>query len=168
MGHVATMLVVAVFPILAVHAAVTDFFSMTIANRVSLGLLAAGIVALALTDPSLAAFGRHLAAAGLVFAIGFACFVFGWMGGGDVKFGTAIAFWLGWSALLDFGLWVALWGGGLTLLVLASDRLLAPLPILKVGFLQNFHEHRRVPYGIALAAGGLQVFAESSWIRVFL
>lgn len=168
MWQVATMLVVAVFPILAVHAAVTDFFSMTIANRVSLGLLAAGIVALGLTDPTLAAFGRHFAAAGLVFAIGFSCFAFGWMGGGDVKFASAIAFWLGWSQLLDFGLWVALWGGGLTLLVLTSDRVLDPLPILKVGFLRRFHEHKRVPYGIALAAGGLQVFAESPWIRVFL
>jgi prepilin peptidase CpaA len=90
------------------------------------------------------------------------------MGGGDVKFATAIAFWLGWPHLLEWGLWVGLWGGALTVLVLASGRLLDPLPVLKIGFLEKFHEHRRVPYGIALTAAALQVFVDTPWIRFFV
>ncbi|TBW39227.1 peptidase [Siculibacillus lacustris] len=160
--------VTAVFPVLVVHAAVTDFFSMTISNRVSIGLFAVGLAAVALTAGSPAEVGAHFAAAGVVFAIGFACFAFGWMGGGDVKFAAAVAFWLGWPHMLDFGLAVSIFGGGLTLLVLASDRLLDPLPVLKFGFLARFHEHRRVPYGIALSAAGLQIFSQSDWMRVFL
>jgi prepilin peptidase CpaA len=168
MVHVLTAFVVAVFPVLTVYAAVTDFFSMTIANRVSFGLAAVGLVALLMTGTGATEIGWHLAAAAIVFAIGFTCFAFGWMGGGDVKFAAAIALWLGWPHLLEWGVWVGLWGGGLTLLVLASERLLDPLPVLKFGFLAKFHEPRRVPYGIALAAAALQVFAETPWIRAFV
>jgi len=159
---------VAVFPVLVVFAAVTDFFTMTIANRVSGGLLLAGLAALAMTRPEWHEVGRHFAAGGIVFALGFVCFARGWMGGGDVKFAAAIAFWLGWDHVLDFALGFSIFGGLLTFLVLAADRVLAPIPTFKVGFLARFHEHRRVPYGIALSISAMLVFAETPWMKAFL
>jgi prepilin peptidase CpaA len=167
MSQVALTMVVLVFPILTIWAAVTDFMSMTIANRISLGLAAAGLLALVLGAPSWEAFGGHFAAAGLVFAVGFTCFAMGWMGGGDVKFATAVALWLGWGHLLDYAVTFSVFGGLLTLLALFSDRVLDPLPALKVGFLARFQEHRRVPYGVALSAAALQIFPETVWMRVF-
>lgn len=167
MSQVVLMGLVLVFPVLVVWAAITDFMTMTIANRVSVGLAVAGLAALAVSAPSLAVFGAHLGAAGLVFAIGFACFAFGWMGGGDVKFAAAVALWLGWGHLLDYAMTFSVYGGLLTLLVLFSDRVLDPLPALKVGFLARFQEHRRVPYGIALSAAALQILPETAWMRVF-
>lgn len=168
MMQVPLVLVVLVFPVLVVWAAITDFMTMTIANRVSLGLGLAGLIALALGSPSLEAAGADLGGALLVFAIGFVCFAMGWMGGGDVKFAAAVALWIGWGHLLDYAVTFSVYGGLLTLVVLVSDRVLDPLPTLKVGFLAHFGEHRRVPYGIALSAAALQIFPSTPWMRVFL
>ncbi len=168
MTQVLSMMVVAVFPVLVTWAAITDFMTMTIANRVSIGLFLAGLLALVLTGVPLAGLGAHLGAAALVFAVGFACFAMGWMGGGDVKFAAAVALWLGWGHLLDYAVTFSIYGGLLTLLALFSDRVLDPLPVLKVGFLARFQEHRRVPYGVALSAAALQIFAETPWMRLFV
>ena len=168
MTQILSMAVVAVFPVLVIWAAIADFMTMTIANRVSVGLFLAGLVALVVTGTPLAEFGAHLGAAALVFAVGFACFAMGWMGGGDVKFASAVALWLGWGHLLDYAVTFSVYGGLLTLLTLFSDRVLDPLPVLKVGFLARFQEHRRVPYGIALSIAALQIFAETPWMRLFV
>jgi prepilin peptidase CpaA len=100
----------------------------------------------------------------MVFAIGFACFVFGWIGGGDVKFATAVSLWLGWDHLLEYAVLFSLYGGLLTFVVLALNRLLEPLPILQIGFLGRFAEHRRVPYGIALSIAALQIYPTTIWM----
>lgn len=166
MTQTISMAVIALFPILTVFGASTDFFTMTIPNRLTLGLAAAGLAALALAAPGWAVFGWHLAAAAVVFAGGFALFAAGWMGGGDVKFASAVALWLGWGQLVDFALAFSIYGGVLTLLVLITDRALAPLPALRIGFLARFPERRQVPYGIALAAAGLHLFPATPWFAI--
>ncbi len=70
-----------IFPLVVAYAAVTDFFTMTIANKISIALVAgfcglAPFVGFTWTMASLS-----LAGAAIVFAIGFACFSFGWVGG---------------------------------------------------------------------------------------
>lgn len=168
MSQLVLAALVAVFPILVVFAAASDFFTMTISNRLSAGLFVAGLAALAIAQPGWVGLGQHLGAAFLVFAVGFFCFARGWMGGGDVKFAAAVALWLGWDNLLDFALGFSLLGGVLTFAVLSADRLLTPVPSLKVGFLARFHEHRRVPYGIALTAAALLVFPQTGWMPKLL
>lgn len=168
MTQTLSLVVIAFFPILTALGAATDFLSMTIPNRITLGLFAAGLVALALAAPGWETVGWHLAAAGVIFAGGFALFAMGWMGGGDVKFASAIALWIGWGHLLDFALSFSIYGGLLTVVVLITDRALAPLPALRVGFLVRFPEHRHVPYGIALTAAGLHLFPSTSWFSAFL
>lgn len=168
MSQMVLAALVAVFPILVVFAAASDFFTMTISNRICGGLMVAGLAALAVTHPGWAEVGGHFAAAGVVFAVGFFFFSRGWMGGGDVKFAAAIALWLGWGHVLDFAIGFSVFGGLLTGLVLVADRALAPIPALKFGFLVRFHEHRRVPYGVALSISAMLVFAETDWMKVFL
>ena len=167
MSQIVLTAVVAIFPIVVVAAAATDFLTMTISNRLSGALAVAGLAALALSAPGWAAFGGHVAAAVVVFALGFGFFAMGWMGGGDVKFAAAVALWLGWGPLLDFALGFSIWGGLLTVAVLIADRALAPLPALRVGFLAQFPDHKRIPYGIALAVAALQVFPTTPWFLVF-
>ena len=103
--------VIALFPLLSVYGAATDFFTMKIPNRLTLALFALGVAALALAAPGWTTVGWHFAAAGVILAGGFAFFAMGWMGGGDVKFATAIALWLGWGHLMDFVLAFSIWGG---------------------------------------------------------
>ena len=160
--------VVAAFPILVVVAAVNDFLWMRISNALSAALFVAGLAALALAAPGWEAFGAHLGTAALVLVVGFAIFATGQMAGGDVKFATAVALWLGWGDMFEYVLLFSLWGGGLTLLTLAADHWLSPIPALKVGYLGGFGGHRTVPYGIAMTAAALQIFPHTAWFAVFL
>ena len=157
---------IVVFPALVAYAAVTDFLTMTISNRLSLALLAGWLVLAPFSGMTWPAFGWSLAGGGLVFAVGFGCFAAGWVGGGDVKFAAVVALWLGWDHLLEYAVLFSLYGGLLTLAALSLSKLIEPLPILQVGFLNRFNQHRRVPYGIALAVAALQLFPATVWMKL--
>ncbi len=108
-----------IFPAMMAFAAASDLFTMTISNRVSLVLVAGFLVLAVLTGMSWQAIGLHLAAGFLVLAIGFVCFALGWMGGGDAKLAASTALWLGWTQLLDYAVYASLFGGLLTIALLA-------------------------------------------------
>src|SRR6185312_14360744 len=106
------------FPALMAFAAFSDLFTMTISNRLSIAL-AAGLALIALVSGmGLVDIGWHVAAAGLVLAVSFIFFTFGWIGGGDAKLAAATALWFGFEHLMDYMLHAALFGGILTLLLL--------------------------------------------------
>ncbi len=152
-----------VFPLIVAYAAVTDFLTMTIANKLSIALVLLFCMLAPLSGMSWTMAGMAFVGAAAVFAIGFGCFAFGWIGGGDVKFATAVALWLGWDHMPEYLVLFSLYGGVLTVVVLVLSRLLEPLPILQVGFLGRFAEHRRVPYGIALSIAALQIYPTTIW-----
>ena len=77
------LLLLLVFPTIIIYSAVSDLLRMTISNRVSLGLAAAFVAMALFTGMSPAEAGWHLAAAFSVLVVAFACFAFGWIGGGD-------------------------------------------------------------------------------------
>src|SRR5947209_14912935 len=80
-----------IFPALMAFAASSDFFTMTISNRISL-ILVAGFVALAVgTGMPYGGMLDHAGAGGLVLAVTFTFFMFGWVGGGDAKLAAATA-----------------------------------------------------------------------------
>src|SRR5690606_30343720 len=89
-----------VFPFCMVFAAVSDILSMTIANRVSLILIATFAMVAPMTGMDWATFGWHFAAAGLVLSVTFSLFALGAMGGGDAKLLAATALWMGFSTEL--------------------------------------------------------------------
>lgn len=95
----------------------------------------------------------HLAAGGLVFAVGLFVFSRGWLGGGDVKLMAASASWATLSSLLPMLTAIAVAGGVLALLLIGlrfiAGRLgSAPdqLPLL-------LQPDGPVPYAVAIAAG---------------
>jgi prepilin peptidase CpaA len=88
----------------------------------------------------------HIAAALLVLLVGFILFARSLFGGGDVKLMAAMALWTGFVALPRFVLITTLAGGILALAFL----------ILRYARRSTGEGlDRRLPYGIAIAAGGL-------------
>jgi prepilin peptidase CpaA len=153
------------FPALMAFAASSDLLTMTISNRVSL-FLVGGFCALAVAT-GMSAIGvlAHVGAAALVLAAAFACFVRGWIGGGDAKLAAATALWLGFDHLFAYLLYASLFGGALTL-ILIQFRML-PLPTMLAGqdWVQRLHRRDgSVPYGIALAAAALTVYPHTQWM----
>ncbi len=152
-----------VFPLLMAFAASSDLLTMRISNRLVL-LLIAGFFAIAvLTGMPLEQMLTHLGAAGIVLLAAFACFAFGWVGGGDAKLAAATALWLGFGLTLPYLVYAALLGGALTLAILALRRFPLPPQVMSWTWLTRLHDHKSgVPYGIALAAAGLLTYSETT------
>ena len=154
------------FPALVAFAASSDLLTMTISNRVSI-LLVGGFFLLAFVS----GFGplevvSHLGAGLMVLSIAFACFAFGWIGGGDAKVAAAASVWLGFPLLLDYLVQVALFGGALTLLLLQFRQVPVPYALGKQEWLLRLHHKESgIPYGVALALGALAVYPDSPWIK---
>ena len=120
--------------------------------------------------------------AGLLFAIGFACFAFRLMGGGDVKLMAGLALWAGIDHIALFLIVTSLAGGLMSLVMLTLRRwATSPLFIMLSPFLgsmtgrpaaitgtssspgiakEDMAEEditSSLPYGVAIAAGGFAV-----------
>jgi prepilin peptidase CpaA len=162
LDDIVAVLVLSAFPAALAAAAMSDFLTMKISNRLSLGLaisffLLAPLVGLPLVD-----LGMSLVAALIVFAVCFALFAMNVMGGGDAKLLTVASLWFGFTpSLATFLVLVAYAGGGVTLLFLLlrvrADLVMSigiPLPVSIVGT-------KKIPYGIAIAIGGLMAFSAS-------
>jgi prepilin peptidase CpaA len=153
------------FPAVMAFAASSDLFTMTIANRISLILVAGFLVLAALTGMSGAGIVSHVGAAAAVLVGAFILFAFGWIGGGDAKFAAAAVLWLGFAHLLDYLLYASLIGGGLTLLIIQYRGLPMPKMLLGRPWAERLHQtDSGVPYGIALAAAALFVYPQTEWM----
>ena len=154
------------FPAMMAFAASSDLLTMTIANRVSLILIAGFVLLALLAGMSGAAVLSHFGAGAAVLVVAFGCFACGWIGGGDAKLAAATALWLGFGGLFDYLVYASLLGGALTLLIVQFRTL--PLPRLLAGREWAERLHRQgagVPYGVALAAAALLVYPQTEWMR---
>jgi prepilin peptidase CpaA len=164
---VIAVLVLSALPLLLIVAAMKDATSMTIPNWIP---LAAGAAFLVLAPFELAPsdIGMHLLVAMGALVAGFAMFALHWVGGGDAKLLAAAALWLGLSATPEFLLWTGLAGGGLSLGLLAARRAALYLPFAAPyasgdGALARLLAPKGdIPYGLAIAAGGLAAFPSSA------
>ena len=154
------------FPALMAFAAASDLFTMTISNRVSL-LLLGGFLGLAvLSGMAPHDMLSHLGAGAAVLAVAFACFAFGWIGGGDAKVAAGAALWFGFGHLLDYLVYASLFGGALTLLLLQFRQWPLPYALGGQAWLLKLHaKDSGIPYGIALAIGALMIYPETDWIK---
>lgn len=155
---VTLLCVQAAFVFCICYAIVSDFTRLRIANWIPATLTALFLV-YAVLKLDLSTVKDHLVLAGIVFAIGFVSFVFGWIGGGDVKLLTALTLWAGPSLGPDLLIMTTLAGGvmALALLLLRSStqaRMLMPTaaPFRRI---RNFAERGVCPYGLAMGGAAL-------------
>lgn len=161
---------IVIFPLFAIamiYAAASDLLTMTIPNWLSLAVLAGFLVLFPITGQPIADAGMHLAAGAVVLAVCFGCFAFGWIGGGDAKFASVVALWLGWDYLVEFLVTSAVYGGVLTLAILVFRRQMLPAFALRLPWIERLHDsHAGVPYGIALAAAALSIYPHTPWLHL--
>jgi len=149
------------FAVLLVGAAVQDLSTMRIANRFPLAIVtlfaissSAGVVSGRLPVSSVA---MAVACTVPVFAVGVAAFAAGALGGGDVKLLAAASLFAGVTRIFDFLAITAVVGGVLGIAVLAG------MPVGQAAVADGATPRSRlpgvVPYGPAIAAGGLWVAA---------
>lgn len=155
--------ILVIFPFCMLFSAISDMVSMTIANRVSVLLVATFMVLAPLTGMEWSVYGLHLAAGALVLAITFAMFAIGGMGGGDAKLLAATAIWMGFGILLvEYLVFGAVFGGLLTLAILKFRSSPASTVALHNIFLRHFADQKAgIPYGVALGVAGLMVYPET-------
>lgn len=133
-----------------VHAALSDFKAFRIPNHDSLAIVAAFMVAVPALGLGLEVTAWHVAAGMVVFAAGAVLFMLKVWGGGDVKLVAAVALMTGFVGLPRFLLVMALVGGMLALVLLLCQRFAA-----NGSWGARMAAPGHVPYGIAIAAGGL-------------
>jgi prepilin peptidase CpaA len=153
-----------VFPAAMAFAAAMDLLTLTIPNRVSLGLLAAFLLAAALTGIGWTKFALHLAAGGAMLLVGFLMFTRGWVGGGDAKLLAATSLWLGFDNLFVYAILVSFAGGVLAASILLFRSVIPPVWVAGQDWAMRLHDDKTgIPYGIALAAAALWVYPSTHW-----
>lgn len=158
-----------IFPLCLAIAAFSDFFTMTIPNRVSAILLGSFVLIAPMADFTVPMIGIHLAAGLIVFAVCFTLFALNIMGGGDAKLLTASAVWFGMNAsLMEFLIYVSFFGGLLTLLILMMRKqentiLASGLPVPHLLFTA-----KKIPYGVAIGLGGFCAYPSSPLMQAAL
>jgi prepilin peptidase CpaA len=111
--------------------------------------------------------------AGLIFIVGFVGFALGKIGGGDVKLMAAVGLWAGPAAAIDYLVLTGLAGGALALLYLLPEiahamtwlRATAErhVPSLQAVADKGDVKVNGLPYGVAIAAGGMFVLWSRYW-----
>ena len=147
-GDISTFLAVALLALLLV-AAVGDLRTREIPNWLN-GAIALLAIPYWLAN-GLPVWPDMLIQIGIALAIFFLfalLFHFGAMGGGDVKMVSALALWLPLGALLNLLVIMSIAGGVLTLAMLIRHRL------------RKSEKNLEIPYGVAIAFGGVWVIAE--------
>lgn len=155
MGGIITIITSALFAACLLDAAISDIRGFRIPNRAPLILIAAfapaGLAAGLSGDQWLAHLGTALAA----FAVAALLFSQGIWGGGDAKLVPAVILWTGLADLPRFLMIMTICGGILALLALLARR----VPLGPDGPARRWGERLaatgHIPYGVAIAAGGL-------------
>ena len=149
------------FALLLLLAAWQDLRTMRIADAVSLAIVGAFAVwalsGLALGSMSFTGIGLALVCAAVVFGGGTAAFAAGALGGGDVKLLAAVSLFAGPGLISDFLLVTALAGGVLGAAAFAGAPIGPSAPVADTAIRTRLR--RGLPYGPAIAAGGLWVAA---------
>lgn len=158
------IMMIAVFCGAMLIAATSDLLSMTIRNRVSITLVMAFIILAPLSGMEWRTYGLHIVAGLLVLSITFGLFILRAMGGGDAKLLAATALWLGFDQVLPvYVITASIFGGVLTLLILAYRALPAPAVADRLHFMRHLaRKDVGIPYGIALGTAGLWIFPQSA------
>jgi prepilin peptidase CpaA len=138
--------------VLVLGSAVSDAATMTIPNRIPVGLSLLFIVAAIAGPLEPVAIAWHVGTGLAVFLVCVGLFAAGVFGGGDAKLLPAIALWMGPTAVLPFVTYTAAFGGALAFAFLLARRVPAPATA-PTWVARLMAPANGIPYGIAIAAG---------------
>lgn len=155
------------FPVAMAFAAANDLFTMTIPNKISLALVAAFALAAVVAGLSWDQVLMHAGVGAAALVAGFALFSFRLVGGGDAKLMAAGALWMGTDLVIQYLAYITIYGGVLSLLILAYRRFVPADTLPLPPWALRLHTHGGgIPYGIAIAAAGLMLYPSSAWFKV--
>ncbi len=144
-----TLALMALLAAMLVWIAIVDVKTYTISNGVNIAIAAlAPLYWWSAGVPLWPNAAMQVAIAALVFLLFAAAFYFNAMGGGDVKLAAALALWFSPIDTVRLIVVMSLVGGLLTLLVVGVHRA------------RKKEGRPEVPYGVAIAAGGLWFLAQ--------
>jgi prepilin peptidase CpaA len=144
-----TLALMALLAAMLVWIAIVDVKTYTISNGVNIAIAAlAPLYWWSAGVPLWPNAAMQVAIAALVFLLFAAAFYFNAMGGGDVKLAAALALWFSPIDTVRLIVVMSLVGGLLTLLVVGVHRA------------RKKEGRPEVPYGVAIAAGGLWLLAQ--------
>ena len=144
-----TELLLAMLAAMLVYAAAVDVKTYTISNKFNLAVaLLAPVYWWSVSLPLWPDAALQVAVAIGVFALLAVAFYVGMMGGGDVKLAAALALWFTPASTMRFLVIMSLAGGVLTLVVLIAHKI------------RGKEGKPEVPYGVAIAIGGLAILAQ--------
>jgi prepilin peptidase CpaA len=177
---IGTMIAGGIYSVLLAIAAVTDFRSRRIPNRVCLALAAGGVAYSIETLGPPRGLGFALGGVIVGLALWIPFYALRWLGAGDVKLVAAAGTWLGSVGTMRASVLGALVGGGLSLAMLISQRSARSVAVDVVLLLNTVRRHpsalrvrmrpdqpigeqagggvgqaKLMPYGVALAIGAL-------------
>lgn len=159
-------LVFLALPALVIAAAIYDLTSFTIPNFLQVLLIVCFAVFALVARLGPSVIGFHLLAALIGFAIGLTLFALGYIGGGDAKLFAVLLLWLGLHDVVAFALVAAMFGGAVTLAILALRRYPLPGPLLRQSWILQLHDPKGgIPYGVALAGGLFAILPHSEIFR---
>ena len=150
------------FPICLIAAAAYDVRSLRIPNWIS-ALIALSFLPIGLwSGIELYDIAQHYLSGLFVLVIVFILFALNQFGGGDAKLLAASSVWVGWGALLPFVFYASLAGGAIALFMLLLRRIPLPTTAYENYWIRRLYEQKKnLPYGAAIAAGGLMAFPET-------
>jgi prepilin peptidase CpaA len=160
-----TAAILVIFPLCMAMAACSDLLTMTIPNRLSVILIASFLAVAPFAGLSLQDVLMHLAGGGIVFAVCFALFAFGIMGGGDAKILAASALWFGFDqSLIVYTIYVSIFGGLLSLAILAMRSQHNLIMAYGIPMPRTMMHKKKVPYGIAIGAAAFIAYPSSPMV----
>lgn len=163
-----SLCLLSVLPALVIAAALSDLTTMKIPNWLSGAVIVGFFPAALVVGLPLEVVMMNCGVAVIALLVGMLLFALRVVGGGDAKLIAAACLWLGASAVAPFILWTAVFGGLLSLTLIAARRNLGPLLVGAPGWVQPLLAAKGdIPYGIAICAGALMAFPSSALLRVF-
>nr|WP_294849934.1 prepilin peptidase [uncultured Sphingomonas sp.] len=144
-----TYFLLGILALMLVWIAIQDVRTFTISNRINIAIALMAPLFWWSADVAFWPDGAiRIGVAGLVFLLFAGMFYLGAMGGGDVKLAGALALWFPPAGTLQLLVIMSLAGGLLTAVVLAAHKL------------RKKEGRPEIPYGVAIAFGGLWLLAQ--------
>lgn len=159
-------LLLSVFPLMMIAAGIGDILTMRIPNWLNGAIVVTFFIVAFIMAMPLAVMQWHLVAGAALLVAGMALFFFGGFGGGDAKMLAAGALWVGWDGLIPFLVYTALAGGVLALVMILWSHLQVEKEVRGSTWMKRvFRTDLDLPYGVAIAAGGVFAFPQTWWME---